>query len=254
MGVKAVQDLVKTRGSDWWNVEALIVVRQNGDQGVLLQTAAITQKKLGLKNDGSCFDVGLGCSGYVYGLSILKSHMIEMGYKHGILITVDPYSKIIDKTDKNTSLLFGDAATATLLSPRGKFKVNRPKLNTQGEELMSLYKGEYLKMNGRAVFNFAATFVPKQIENYLETNKVKKEDVDLYLLHQGSAFIVETIARKLGVDREKCPKDIRYTGNTVSSSIPLLLSKYIGRANLNKILLSGFGVGLSWATTVLESK
>lgn len=251
MAVKAVEELLAKSNVDKEDVEALVVVTQNGDFGGLPHTSALVQGKLGLRSNVSCFDVSLGCSGYVYGLSILKSHMIEMGYTNAILVTADPYSKIIDKEDRVTSLLFGDAATATLLSTEGVFSIERPMLHTDGTGDLALVKKACLHMNGRQVFNFAATKVPMQINEYLNENSLNKNDIDLFLLHQGSAAIIEVIARKLKLSKEILPGDIKQTGNTVSSSIPLLLEKYLNDKSKNKVIISGFGVGLSWATNLL---
>ncbi|GGK23946.1 ketoacyl-ACP synthase III [Aliivibrio fischeri] len=252
MAVKAVESLLNKTGLNKQDIDALVVVTQNGDFDGLPHTSALVQGKLELKEDISCFDISLGCSGYVYGLSILKAHMIEMGFDNAILVTADPYSKIIDENDRVTSLLFGDAATATLLSTKGELLIERPLLSTDGSGELALVKNDYLYMNGRQVFNFAATKVPNHVCKYLEKNTLAIDDVDLFLLHQGSAAIIDVIVRKLRVSKDKVPMDIKDTGNTVSSSIPLLLEKFINDTTKENIIISGFGVGLSWATNLLR--
>lgn len=252
LAVKAVEQLLRKTQLLKKDIEALVVITQNGDFGGIPHTSALVQGKLGLKNDVSCFDLSLGCSGYVYGLSLLKSHMIEMGYHNAILVTADPYSKIINNNDKVTSLLFGDAATATLLSTKGLFSIGRPLLNTDGSGELTLVKKEYLYMNGRKVFNFAATKVPAQINQYITKYSLDINEIDLFLLHQGSAAIIEVITRKLKSTRDKIPMEMFATGNTVSSSIPLLLEKYLNDKSQREIIISGFGVGLSWATNLLR--
>jgi 3-oxoacyl-[acyl-carrier-protein] synthase-3 len=230
------------------------VVTQNGDFGGLPHTAAIVQSKLGLANTVSAFDISLGCFGYVYGLSILKAHMQEMGFSNAILVTADPYSKIIDQDDRVTSLLFGYGATATLLSHDAIFDIGKPILQTDGSGFDALLKKDFLTMHGRKVFNFAATNVPKQIANYLNSHQLTVDDIDLFLLHQGSAAIVDVIARKVGGDKSKFVLDMDTTGNTVSSTIPILLEKQLNQTKNKKIIISGFGVGLSWATNLLERR
>lgn len=254
LAVGAVENLLAKNIVDRSEIEALIVVTQNGDFGGLPHTSAIVQSKLGLANTVSAFDISLGCSGYVYGLNVLKAHMNEMGFKKAILVTADPYSKIIDQDDRVTSLLFGDGATATLLSDDAIYDIGKPILQTDGSGFDALVKGEHLSMHGRKVFNFAATNVPKQIGQYLENNQMAVEDVDVFLLHQGSAAIVDVIARKVGGDRDKFILDINTTGNTVSSTIPILLEKQLDNKEAKKIIISGFGVGLSWATNLLERR
>lgn len=252
IAVNAVNNLLETSTLKKEQIEVIILVTQNGDFNGLPHTSAIVQSKLNLSTNISAFDISLGCSGYVYGLSIIKSHMQEMGFKNGILITSDPYSKIIDKGNRVTSLLFGDAATATWIGEEPIFSIDRPMLQTDGSGYESLVKREYLEMNGRQVFNFAAVNVPKQVKDYLDDKHLPIDNVDLFLLHQGSKAIVDVITRRLGVDKCKIPFDIANTGNTVSSSIPLLLSKELHNKDVNKLIISGFGVGLSWATNLLE--
>ena len=252
MAVKAVETLLEKTELKKGEIDALVVVTQNGDFGGLPHTSALVQGKLGLRTNISCFDISLGCSGFVYGLSVLKAHMSEMGYKNAVLVTADPYSKIIDNEDRVTSLLFGDAATATLLSTQGVFAIDKPLLSTDGSGELALVKKDYLNMNGRQVFNFAATQVPADINKYLENKDLTVDDVDLFILHQGSAAIIDVIARKLRVNKEKVPMEMKNTGNTVSSSIPLLLEKYFDDTTQKNIVISGFGVGLSWATNILR--
>lgn len=254
LAVGAVESLLAKSDLKKEQIEALVVVTQNGDYGGLPHTAAITQSKLGLPNTVSAFDISLGCSGYVYGLSILKAHMQEMGFTNAVLVTADPYSKIVDQDDRVTSLLFGDGATATLLSHDAVYDIKRPILQTDGNGYDALVKKNYLSMHGRKVFNFAAINVPQQIDVYLTNNQLTVEDIDLFLLHQGSAAIVEVIARKVGGDKTKFILDIDKTGNTVSSTIPILLEKQLNKIDNKKIILSGFGVGLSWATNLLERR
>jgi 3-oxoacyl-[acyl-carrier-protein] synthase-3 len=252
MAVKAVELLIVKAELEKEAIDALVVVTQNGDFGGLPHTSALVQGKLGLRTDISCFDISLGCSGFVYGLSVLKAHMSEMGYINAVLVTADPYSKIIDDEDRVTSLLFGDAATATLLSTQGAFAIDKPLLSTDGSGELALVKKDYLNMNGRQVFNFAATQVPADINKYLEKNGLSADYVDLFILHQGSAAIIDVIARKLRVNKEKVPMEMKNTGNTVSSSIPLLLEKYFDDTTKKNIIISGFGVGLSWATNLIR--
>ncbi|GIU50288.1 3-oxoacyl-ACP synthase [Shewanella sairae] len=254
IGSAAVRALCDQHGLNFEEIEALVVITQNGDFGGLPHTSAIIHGKLGLPEQVACFDIGLGCSGYVYGLSILKAHMQEMGFQNAVLVTADPYSKIVDSNDRNTSLLFGDAATASWLSVNGEWEIQRPLLATNGQGYSALVKQESLVMDGRSVFNFAAQNVPDQINNYLEKFNLVHDDIDLFLLHQGSAAIIDVITRKLNYSKDKFIFDIENTGNTVSSSIPLLCERYIKESRFNKIVISGFGVGLSWATTLLSKK
>jgi len=238
------------------SVDCLIVCTQNGDGERIPQTSAIVHNKLRLRTECAAFDLGMGCSGYVYGLSCLESFMFSNGLRCGLLLTGDPYSKIVDPTDRNTTLLFGDAATATLAvnsRSHGAWAVRGVKFATDGSSSSAIHvqRGR-LQMDGRAVFNFCLRAVPQQINVLLATSNLTLEDIDKVVLHQGSRFIVENLAKALGCSQEKVPFDVGDYGNCVSSSIPLVLQRELHNTANRRILISGFGVGLSWASMILE--
>ena len=141
-------------------VDAIVVVTQNPDGDGLPHTAAILQRKLSLPTRVAAFDVSLGCSGYVYGLFILKGFLESSGLKNGVLITSDPYSKIIDPNDRTTSMLFGDASTATWIGDNPEWRLDAVDYGTSGfgSDFLRSDHGR-LHMNGRQVFNFAITQV-----------------------------------------------------------------------------------------------
>lgn len=253
IATQAVLNLVGDSELSLDKIDAIILVTQNGDGLGLPHTSAIIQSKLGLKESVAAFDVSLGCSGYVYGLSIIKGLMEQTDLKNGVLITADPYSKIIDHKDRTTSLLFGDAATATWMGNNAIWNLQKPLFATDGTGANNLTIVEKkLSMNGRQVFNFASKQVPKQIRECLLKNKLGEDEIDLYCIHQGSKAIVEAIAKRFPEVKEKFISDIEETGNTVSSSIPLLLEKKLKDSTLKHILVSGFGVGLSWASNIIS--
>lgn len=255
MCVKACADLEARLGRRIEAVDCIVVCTQNPDGAGLPHTSAIVHGKLGLPQDCACFDVALGCSGYVYGLSIVKSFMRDNGMSSGLLFTADPYSKIIDPQDKNTVLLFGDAATATLLQDKsgpGAWVPGPFRFGTCGKDGGALEnRNGTLHMNGRAVFNFSATAVPPQVTALMKDTGLGPADIDLFLFHQGSKFIVDHLIKRLGLPAGKVPLNLASQGNTVSSSLPLLLQSRLDDARLNRMLLSGFGVGLSWASCLL---
>ncbi|MDD2091713.1 ketoacyl-ACP synthase III [Pseudomonas guariconensis] len=237
------------------SIEALIVVTQNGDAEGLPHTAAIVQQKLGLPTHIAAFDISLGCSGYVYGIYALKGFMEAAGLKNGLLITADPYSKIVDPEDRNTTMLFGDAATATWMGEGATWQLGKSLFGSDGAgaEHLRTTDGKFF-MNGRQVYNFALVKVPAHLQQLLEASGLQADDIDLYCLHQGSAAIVDAVSQRFneGKQREKFVKDMAETGNTVSSSIPLLLEKYVLDSHCKRVALSGFGVGLSWGSAILE--
>jgi 3-oxoacyl-[acyl-carrier-protein] synthase-3 len=184
----------------------------------------------------------------------LQGFLQSSGLKNGILVTADPYSKIVDPHDRVTTLLFGDAATATWLGEEPVWGLEHVAYGTDGSGMEFLQvRDAKLHMNGRQIFNFAAVNVAPHIEQLLKSHQLTPEDVDLYCLHQGSAAIVDAISRKFNGLGGRFIKDLLSTGNTVSSSIPLLLEKYaFGVPSYQRILISGFGVGLSWATATIR--
>lgn len=254
LGAKAVQALIAQSDLNPDDIDALIVVTQNPDGYGLPHCSAHLHRKLGLSNRVAAFDISLGCSGYVYGLSVMKGLMENAGLKNGVLVTADPYSKVIDRKDRVTSLLFGDAASASWLCADGSWKIGTPVLQTDGAGADNLYVDDETKlhMNGRQVFNFAATSVPRQINAWLTQHERAAEEIDLFCLHQGSAGIIDAIARRFPAIRDRFILDIANTGNTVSSSIPLLLERHVMNSDAKTVLVSGFGVGLSWATNIIE--
>lgn len=254
MAAKALARLMQDAALDPTEIEALVVVTQNPDRNIPHLSAEL-HGKAGLPTSCACFDLGLGCSGYVYGLSVLASFMQANGLKRGVLVTADPYSGIVDMDDKATALIFGDAATATLLDDDPMYSLGRFTFGTQGSEADKLACNDgVLFMNGRAVFNFAAVKVPVNIRDTVALNGLGLDDVDRFVLHQGSRYIVDTIADRLGVDRAKVPFMSATYGNAVSSSIPLMLSELMLEPANARMLLCGFGLGLSWASTVIQRK
>jgi 3-oxoacyl-[acyl-carrier-protein] synthase-3 len=250
----AVQNLLaKNPALRLEDVDALVVVTQNGDGEGLPHTSAIVQKKTGLPTHVACFDVSLGCSGYVYGLYVLKGFMEATGLKNGILVTCDPYSKIMDRSDRMTTLLFGDAATATWLGDDPVWELGPAKFGTDGTGADHLYvKDGFFHMNGRQVFNFASLKIIPHMQEVLEQAGLSLDTVDAYCLHQGSGAIVDAIAKRLGENGDRVVKDMFGAGNTVSSTIPMLMEHYaFGDSHWKNLVMSGFGVGLSWGSAVL---
>jgi len=188
----------------------------------------------------------------VYGVHVAKGFMESAGLTCGIFVTADPYSKIVNRYDKNTSLLFGDAATATLLTDSPVLNIGLARFGTDGSGGENIINRDgLLEMAGRQVFNFAASTVPGQVADLLEAARLEQDDIDLFILHQGSRHIVQTLIRRIGLDPVKTPIALDQTGNTVSSSIPLILADHMHRPDVTQMLLSGFGVGLSWGSVLL---
>lgn len=251
---QAFNNLLENNNIQSKNIDVLIVIGQNPDRNIPHLSAEL-HGRFGLGKHCACFDLGLGCSGYVYGLSVITAFMNANNMQNGVLLTCDPYSKIVDQNDKATALIFGDAATATLINNTPIYTFGKFIFTTDGSGAESISCNDNkLFMNGRAVFNFAATQVPEIINKTLDVNNCESKDIDKYLIHQGSRYIVETIADRITVGYDKVPFMAKDYGNTVSSSIPIMLAEVISEQNNKKNLLCGFGLGLSIASTVIVRK
>lgn len=247
----AFDRLVRNGGVDPDSVQVIAVCTQNPDYSIP-HTAAIVHDKLKLAEHCAAFDISLGCSGYIYGLAIIENFMRGMGFTSGLLFTADPYSKIIDETDRNTALLFGDAATVTHIGTDPIFSSGRFTFGTRGKEHSALIcRNGKLHMNGRAIFTFSASAIPGSIKEALKLNNLKIDEIDYFLIHPGSKYIVDFIKKRLCLPDKRTPFKAQGYGNTVSSSMPLLLEDIFADPSAKKVLITGFGVGLSWSTTVL---
>lgn len=251
--VLAAHKLLSEGAMEAVEVQCVVVVTQNPDGYGIPHTAAVVQRKLGLPESCASFDVGLGGSGYVYGLSVAKSFMESNELRCGLLFTADPYSRVIDELDPKTSLLFGDAATVTLLTAEPMWSIGRFVLGTAGAMGRALEVrldlGGRLHMNEDVINSFALERIPASISSALQLNGLTMKQIDRIILHQGGRALVEAIAQKIGAPSKVGFHAATY-GDTVSSSVPILLQQNIASTD-RRVLLSGFGSGLSWATTVL---
>ena len=265
-----------------WNAEeidCLIFVSQTPDY-ILPATACILQERLKLSKDCYAMDISLGCSGWVYGLSVISSLISSGLMKKGLLLSGDTTSVTKSAEDKSTYPLFGDAGTATgvefapgshpmvfnfgtdgrgfeaIIIPDGGFRNFFSQKSLVAEEIEPGIRRTRLQsiLNGPAVFTFAITKAPKSVNSLLEYFNIKKESIDYFIFHQANLFMNETIRKKLKIDEEKTPYCLREFGNTSSASIPLTMAN-MGSSSLKnkKLLACAFGVGLSWASVVFES-
>lgn len=250
--VKAFDNLLKkNKDLDIASIDCLCVCTQNGDYNIP-HTSAIVHGKLGLNKNCAVFDISLGCSGYVYTLNVMKTFMEANNFKNGLLFTSDPYSEIVNDEDKNTSLIFGDGASVTWLSDNYIYNIGNICTYSDGSQYNMLIHehNKPLFMDGRIIFNFALENVPNVVNDTLQASNLYYDDIDLFIFHQASKYIIDNITRRMKLDKLKVPFKINEYGNTVSSSIPIILEDYLNTAT-EKILLCGFGVGLSIASTIL---
>jgi len=247
-------------------VDTLLFVTQSPDY-FLPSSSCIIQNRVSLKTTTKCFDINLGCSGFIYALSMAAAY-IKSGFSDNILIVcADTYSRYIDKNDRTNRPVFSDAGSATLLTKSYSKRVGPFEFGTDGSNYDKLIvkegaaKSGFIKnnnptlyMDGAAVFMFTMSIVSKSIKAFLNKEGVVKEKIDMYIFHQASKVVLDNLQRVLEIPDDSMYKNIRHLGNTVSSSIPIALRD----ADMNStiaheelILISGFGVGLSWGTCLL---
>ena len=260
LATEAARALLDKTGVPAQEIGALIVVTQTPDYQ-LPHTAALVQKRLGLPAAVASFDMSLGCSGYVYGLSAVAPFLEHRDNARAVLITADCYSKVMNESDRATSRLFSDAAAATLVGPQPLYRLGKPVFSTDGggaEALIvkcggSRAPSEHSKlfMDGRAIYSFAMSRVPRHVEQCLALNGLKLDDIDRFVFHQANRFMLESLRDRMKLPPGKVVIEVADGGNTVGSTIPIALEPLL-EERPRRILISGFGVGLSWATNVLE--
>jgi len=260
------------------NIGALIFVSQTPDY-ILPATACVLQNRLGLSKETIAFDVNLGCSGYVYGLYIAHSLAASLYGKYVLLLAGDTINKIVSKQDKSNAFLFGDAGTATLLKQSTTENQTSFNLFTDGggEHALKINDGGYrnqttfqsfeiqkdedgnlrnalnLYMNGGDIFSFTIREVPKAINQLLSDTTLTIDNLDAIVFHQANQFMINFLANKMKIPQERFLTSLKLYGNTSSASIPLsLVVNCDSRKKYGKTLLSGFGVGLSWANCIVD--
>jgi 3-oxoacyl-[acyl-carrier-protein] synthase-3 len=276
--LKAADQLILDLKIDKQDIEILIFVSQTPDYKIPI-TSAILQDRLGLSKSCMCFDISLGCSGYVYGLSVISSIISATKLKKGLLLVGDTISKEVSKKDQSTYPLFGDAGSATILEydtesnpiffgvgtdgkdygsiiikdggSRNKF--NKDSLTSKMYESGIERTNCDLYLDGINVFTFGTGKVPIEIDNFLQHFLIDKNNIDYYLFHQANKFMNDKICKKLQIPIKKVPSSLHLFGNTSCASIPLTITTELESEIKDKnILLSGFGVGLSWATCYIS--
>ena len=210
------------------------------------------------------FDISVACSGFVYALS-LSNKLIQTGAKCGLVIGGEVLSKMLDWQDRSTAVLFGDGAAGVVLEASDQPMIVKEKLYSNGSLGQALTSGlvettDYqktvhpLQMEGRAIFDFATRTVVQSVKELLAD---EAQSVDYFLLHQANARILDIFAKKLQVPREKFLQNIQHYGNTSAATIPLLLDEAVGDGTIilggkQKIILTGFGGGLTWGNLLLQ--
>jgi 3-oxoacyl-[acyl-carrier-protein] synthase-3 len=250
---------------DFDSVDGLVLCTQSPDY-FLPTTSCILQDKIGLKTSTACFDFNLGCSGYIYGLAIVKGLITSGVMKNVLFVTSETYSKYINIEDGSNRALFGDGATVSFISGTDKESICEFSLGTDGSGYKNLIVENggarnsnsnlepTLFMNGSQIFEFTNNTIPKLVTETLLVNQLTINQIDFFIFHQANKYMLEHLRLKLDIPQEKFLINMEHSGNTVSNTIPIVLEKLIDDISFRnkKIMLIGFGVGYSWGGTIIK--
>ena len=267
---KAAEGLLEQLAWERESVDALIMVTQSPDY-FLPSTACLLQDRLRLPQTCAAFDVGLGCSGYTYGLWLASMMLESGGLQRILLLHGETPSRFAEKSDRSVSLLFGDAGSATALEGgQGEGRRDWVFLNySDGSGYQDLIiegggfrdrfpsdgRAHFLRMNGANIFNFTLKRVPSLIQDTLDFSGVETGMVDYFILHQSNQFIIRTLIKKLRIPMEKVPLTLKDFGNTGGPSIPLTITRGGWERPADRpalLLLISYGVGLSWGSAMIS--
>jgi 3-oxoacyl-[acyl-carrier-protein] synthase-3 len=262
------------------DIDFVMLATQSPDY-ILPTTACIVQDRLGIPKSAGALDFNLGCSAFIYGLALSKGLLSSNISKNILLIMAETYSKHINPKDKSTRTIFGDGAAAILISQGEKDGIREFILGSDGsgaenliipaggmklkhsdqtiveleDENGSTRSKENIYMNGPEIFNFTIKVVPETVNNVLLKNNLVLEEIDLVVFHQANQYMLSYLRKKIKIPEDKFYINLEDTGNTVSASIPIALKMAEQEGRLKKgykVLIVGFGVGLSWGATIIE--
>lgn len=267
----AAKNALDNAGVKAGDIELIIVATSSPDY-TFPSTASIVQNEIGATG-AMCFDISAACTGFIYALSIAEAYIQSGQFKKVLVIGSETMSTEVDWKDRSTCVLFGDGAGAAVLAaepenlemPGAESEKERKfhtyfktvsVLHADGSKGKVLTRGKnFISMDGQEVFKFAVKKVPESINEVLERANMPIESVKHFVLHQANVRIIEAVAKRLGVEMNRFPTNLLEYGNTSAASIPILLDE-MNRNNIlqrgDKVILSGFGAGLSWGSTLLE--
>ena len=276
MATQAAEKLFTEHNIDRSTIDFVLLCTQSPDY-YLPTSACLIQNRLGLSTSCGALDFNLGCSGFVYGLSLAKGLIAGGIAKNVLLLTAETYSKHIHPKDKGNRTIFGDASAATLVSTEGFASVENFSLGTDGRGAENLIvkngglrhpkdfkelnfaedgvsgSSDYLYMNGGEIFNFTSEAVPVLVDEVLAKNQLLKDDIQLFVFHQANKYMMNYLRKLIEIEPEKFYFFLENVGNTVSSTIPIALCEAQKEGKLKgNVLIAGFGVGYSWGATVLK--
>lgn len=280
LAIEAGNAFFEKTGIDRNGIDYLLLNTLEDDYLFCPYNCSLVHAGLNLRSSCGTSDMRYGCSAYVYGLSTLSALFQVFGFKRALFITVNNLTKKIHSKDKANRFIFGDAASVTLLSGRDTPSIGQTVFGNDGKGFKKIYvphggarevvNNESVKeitdefgntttlasyhMEGTGVFLFTLRVVPPLVADTLAANQLKKEDIDYFVFHQTNHYLNEVIRNKCEIPEEKFIQYMENTGNTVSSTIPIVLEKMMSDNRLkkgNRVMIAGFGSGLSWAATII---
>ena len=272
MAVKAAKEAVSSAGISPEDIDAIVVSTVSSEL-ILPNTACFVQEQIGAVN-AFCFDINTACTGFMMAYNTVQSYIDSGLVETALIIGAEGLSKIVDWNDRGTCILFGDGAGAAIirknenavfdtvmksdgsqgsaLTCHNEFS-NRPRKIVKNEMRQTF--GTYIEMDGQRIFKFAVKQVPECINELMNKMEITKDDIDIFVLHQANLRICQAIAKRLKVSMDKVPTNVGRYGNTSSACIPILLDELYKTGQLKegqKIIMSGFGAGVTLAATYLE--
>lgn len=277
---KAARKMFCEHSIDPLSIDFVLLATQSPDY-ILPTTACILQMKLGISTSSGALDYNLGCSAYIYGLSLAKGLIAGGIAKKVLLLTAETYTKHVHPMDKSARTIFGDGAAATVIAESENDDLGEFVLGTDGrgygklivaaggmrkarsmetaiehtDESGNIRAENNLFMDGSEIFSFTLEVVPALVKTTLEKNQLTMEQIDLFVFHQANKFMLDVLRKTIRIPRDKFYMNMADIGNTVSSTIPIALSRAETDGSLKpgmKVMLVGFGVGLSWGATVIR--
>ena len=268
MAVEAAKKAIEAAKISVLDIDLIICATVSSDY-IFPTLACEVQAAVGAKR-ATAFDIGAGCSGFLFALATADAYFRTGRFHNALIMGAETLSKMMDWGDRSTCVLFGDGAGAAIVSAeknqllsmvQGSDGESGMALKCDNRPVNNLYRQlgaqtySYTEMNGSEVYKFAVRTVPAAISEALEQAKVPADDVKLYLLHQANRRIIEAVAKRLGQSLDKFPMNLQECGNISAASVPILLDKVCRDGMLqvgDKIVLAGFGAGLTWGACVLE--
>lgn len=260
-------------------IDLLVFVSQTPDYR-MPATSVLLQHRLGLPKSTIAFDLTMGCSGFIYGMAVIYGMMERSGLRKALLLDGETRSRVYSPKDRKTAFIFGDGGVAALIERKETFRKSYFSLNSDGskEDLIKMNAGGYRNpsnyetqkekvvdehgnirseehgyMNGAEVFNFVIKEIPPDLKNIMKYADTDAAGIDFFVFHQANDFINSYLMKKMKLDPAKVPATIAKFGNTSSVSIPLtMVSELQNKLQNKRLLLSGFGVGMTWASTIIQ--